>query len=453
MLEYWPFDSLGPLVAHPEQPALAAAARWLFNDPKSPWVPLLPEARGQQSAHSQNLFASPLMVVAGFRDGVLAGLADKTPIGSVKRIDRNTIERKIKNGDTTRYGPSSLESEGIPIGVEHPFRRCDLLASRFSELEGCPRCDLFWPEARRDEAVAACVAYLKKFGASFTSQAPPGVHDFPGPKAHLKFPILDKPATREDVASARAIFSLEGQGETRLASMPGLPQQAKWITLKDSPVDRTYQDGVTRREYETDGIVWQAEEVRKGDAWERFYGFVGRHVVARAPASEIEFAGQFGPWWNLKGGLDARAEMVNPRETGYQPGQPILVALHIRNRRGIAHASPTELIRPAPDGKPALRKGVSLALWRSTERGPSSGLNQVYPNDAVEPKRSAHFDPGEASRELQPLEAFEAMRLDLNDWFDLTAPARYRLRITFAPNSGFGEGASSEAYFQVGDDE
>src|SRR5262249_1291729 len=141
MFEYWPFEALGPLVAHPDQPALAAAARWLFNDPKSPWVPLLPEARGQQSVHSQNLFASPLMVVAGFRDGVLAGLADKTPIGSVARIDKNTIERKIKNGDTTRYGPSNLELVGIPIGVEHPFRRCDLLASRVSELEGCPRCD------------------------------------------------------------------------------------------------------------------------------------------------------------------------------------------------------------------------------------------------------------------------------------------------------------------------
>ena len=45
------------------------------------------------------------------------------------------------------------------------------------------------------------------------------------------------------------------------------------------------------------------------------------------------------------------------------------------------------------------------------------------------------------------------MRLDLGDWFDLAKPGRYRLRVTFAADSGLGEGSSSEAYFQVGGDE
>ena len=185
----------------------------------------------------------------------------------------------------------------------------------------------------------------------------------PGAKAHLKFPILDRPATHADVASARAIFSLEGQGEARLASMPGFPQQAKWVTLKDTPVDRTYQDGVTRREYDTDGIVWQAEEVRKGDTWERFYGFVGHHVIARAPAAEIEFAGERGLWWNLKGGLDARTEMVDKRTTGYEPGTPILVAVHIRNRLGVAAPEPNRIPPPCPRRQArAAERGQSLPL-------------------------------------------------------------------------------------------
>ena len=453
MLEYGVSDAMKPLLDNPDQPALASAAQWLFNDPKSPWIPIVPEARGEQPPHFQNLFASPLLVVAGFREGMLAGLADKTLLGTVVRVDKSNIERKIKNAGTTRYGPSNLDPEGVLVGVEYAFRYCDYLASLVSDLEGCPRCDLFWPEARRDEAVAACVAYLKRFGASFTAQPLLGVLDFPGPKAHLKFPVLAKPATREDVARARAIFSLEGQGEARLASMPGFPLNAKWLTLKDSPVDRTDQDGVTRREFKTDGIVWQAEEVRKGDGWERFYGFVGQHIVARAPASEIEFAGEFGPWWNLKGGLDARTEMVDPRTKVYEPGKPILAAVQIRNRLGVARSSPSEFIRPGPDGKPALRKGVSLSLWRSTARGARSGMNQDYPNDVVEPKRDAQFDPGEASRVLQPLEAFECMRLEVSDWFDVVKPGKYRLRVTFAPESGLGEGAASEAYFQVGGDE
>jgi hypothetical protein len=454
MLEYGTFEALQPLLAQPEQPALALAARWLFNDPASPWVPLLPEARGELSQPFQNLFASALIAVAGFREGALAGLADRAPLGTVERDEGGSIHRKIKDLPTLNYGSSNLDMEGFAVGVEYPFRNCDLVASNLSGLEGCPRCELFWPEARRDAAVAACAAYLKRFGGLFTAEAPPGEYDIPHPKAHLRFPTLGKPATREDVASARAIFSLEGHGETRLAQLPGFPQKARWVTLKDTPVDRTYYPpGVTRREYDTEGYVWQAEEVRAGDRWERFYGFVGHHVVARAPAAEIEFGGQFGPWWNLKGGLDARTELVEPRTTGFEPGRPILVATHIRNRLGVARPSPTELVRPASDGKPALRRGVNLSLWRSTPRGPRSVSNQVYPNDAVAPKRDAHFDPGEASRPLAPLEAFEAMRLDLNVWFDLTKPGRYRLRVTFTADSGLGEGSASEAYFQVGVEE
>ena len=210
---------------------------------------------------------------------------------------------------------------------------------------------------------------------------------------------------------------------------------------------------MTRREYDTDGIVWQAEEVRKGDGWERFYGFVGQHTVARAAASEIEFASQFGPWWNLKGGLDARFEMVESRTTGYEPGQPILVALSIRNRLGVARSSPTDLIRPGADGKPALRNGVGLSMCRSTERGARSGPDQVYPNDAVELKRDAHFEPGPGLRVLQPLEAFEAMRFDVSDWFDVSKPGKYRLQVTFSADSGLGEGVASNKNFQVGADE
>ena len=46
MLEYGMFDAFPPLFAHSDHPAVAEAAHWLFNDSKSPWVPLLPEARG-----------------------------------------------------------------------------------------------------------------------------------------------------------------------------------------------------------------------------------------------------------------------------------------------------------------------------------------------------------------------------------------------------------------------
>ena len=37
-----------------------------------------------------------------------------------------------------------------------------------------------------------------------------------------------------------------------------------------------------------DGVVWQAEEVWQDGKWVRYYGFIGRYVVAKVPAAEVE---------------------------------------------------------------------------------------------------------------------------------------------------------------------
>ena len=61
-------------------------------------------------------------------------------------------------------------------------------------------------------------------------------------------------------------------------------------------------------------------------------------------------------------------------------------------------------------------------------------------------------NPGDATRSLAPLESFEAMRIDLNDWFDMTKPGKYQLGVTFDASSGLGQGSSGDVQFQVGDD-
>jgi hypothetical protein len=99
-------------------------------------------------------------------------------------------------------------------------------------------------------------------------------------RAHLAFPVLDRPATKADVREGRAIFSLEGEGEIRRVQLPSMPVKAKWILPDEA------RGGVA-----VDGWVWQAEEVRKGGQWERYYGFVGPHVIARVPGGSIELAG------------------------------------------------------------------------------------------------------------------------------------------------------------------
>ena len=162
LLELGDFEYWRPLLAHADRPAMASAARWLFSDPNSPWVPLLPEARGQQSDFFRSFVSSPLLNVAGFREGLLAGLADKAPLGTVTWGEDRQIEHKFKGGWTIRQAALNVDMHGIKVGVEHPFRNCDYLALKFAGIGGCPRIDLFWPENRRDQAVAECAAYVKR---------------------------------------------------------------------------------------------------------------------------------------------------------------------------------------------------------------------------------------------------------------------------------------------------
>ncbi len=450
VLQYNTEGALIPLYLHPEHPTIAAAARWMFTDPKSPWLPIEPEARGTEVPLGHNFFATPMIVAEGFREGAIAALADRSPYGTISMTPGASVEVKANRGLTWKTGASPAQREGLAPGASVSFRTCDYIAWQLSELQGCPQIELFWPEARRDGAIAACVAYLKRYGGHFANDVTRGWAFAPGHVTlSLKFPALDRPATREDVAAGRAIFSLEGEGEVRAVKLPDYPQPARWVMLKDKPVDVTYAR-TTRVEYDSDGYVWQAEEVRKGGRWERHYGFVGHHVVAKAPASEVEFACTFGGPFMLSSGLAATLGTVDAEATSYAPASPIPIALRVANRLGVPRAAPTEFVRPGADGKPALRKGITLKLYYTAEIASERNGFGSLPDEEVVIRRGARFDPGPASRSLAPLESFEAMRLDPADWFDVSRPGRYRLAVKFDRDSGVGEGYGTEVYFQVG---
>jgi hypothetical protein len=452
MLQYNPGGALIPLYLHPEHPAIARAALWMFTNPESPWLPIEPEARGVEIPSMHNFFASSLIVTAGFREGTISAMSDRSPYGTSSMRRGSTIEMRTNGGRTSMSGASAAQREGMAPGTSVPFRTCDYVASQLSELEGCPRFELFWPEARRDEAIAACVAYLKRYGGHFVNDVTPGWAFAPGHVTlSMKFPRLDRPATREDVAAGRAIFSLEGEGETRTVKLPDYPQSARWVVLKDKPMDVT-TGRVTRVEYDADGHVWQAEEVRKGGRWERYYGFVGQHVVAKAPASEVEFAGMFGGPFMLSGGLAATLEPADAGETSYAPGRPIPIVLRVANRLGVSREAPTEFVRVGADGRPALRKGMTLKLYYTAEFASARNGFGSYPDEEAAPRRDARFDPGPAARPLAPLESFEAAHLEPADWFDVSRAGRYRLAVKFDRDSGVGEGYGTEVYFQVGGD-
>ncbi len=280
-------DAFEPMWTCPEDPAVREAARWLFNDPGSPWAAFLrqPGRRTRQSYLGRRLYASPLLRSAGFRDAVLDAMAIKSELGTVRRSQRTVVQYELKDGVgkwTFRGGFAASEADlvGVEQGVDQSFRACDYIAWQISAIEGAPRCELYWTKKKRDQAVEACMAFLKTYGDRFTAEAPSGEHVRPHEKrANLAFPILDRPATKDDVRAARTIFSLEGEGEVRRIELPSLPIMAKWIRPREAPGDGAEE-----------GWVWQAEEVRKGGQWEQYYGFVGRHVIARVPGRSIELA-------------------------------------------------------------------------------------------------------------------------------------------------------------------
>ena len=165
--------------------------------------------------------------------------------------------------------------------MDQTIRAGDYIAWQISAIEGAPRCELYWTKEMRDTAVEACVAFLKTYGDRFTAERPPGERAHPFEKrAHLAFPVLGRPATKEDVRAGRAIFSLEGEGEIRRVELPSIPIKAKWIPPEECPEAAPWTVGSGRpRRY---------AGAASGSC---HYGFVGRHVIARVPGGSIELAG------------------------------------------------------------------------------------------------------------------------------------------------------------------
>lgn len=458
-LEYHGFECFEPLWTYPDDPAIRDAAKWLFTDPESPWLGLFrnPGSYKALTFNARGLMTSPLLRVEAFRAAVITALRDRSRNGMIRRSDRRVVQYTLDDGGNESYSSDRPDLDEVEQGVDRPFRVCDHIAWLISGIEGSPRCELYWPEDRRDRAVAACAEFLRKYGERFTAVPPSGDRDFPTERAHLAFPRLDRPATPEDVRAGRAIFSLEGEGkaERRPFQVPERPFLARWVTLKEFPVERMRGDRTTFREFDQLGWIWQAEEVRRGDRWERYLGFVGRNIIARVPAAEIEFTPNRyrNDWSQLPGGLDARIEAEDRHPAAYEPGQPVRMIVRLRNRRGVENTAPTEFLRPGADGRPALRRGVTLAVSFTPPRGAPLLGQESGRTEELKPRRTDRFDADAATRPMAPFETLDAMRLEVGDWFDVSRTGYYRVRLVFAADSGVGAGTTNDAYFQVGQPE
>ncbi len=286
-------DLFAPLWITPNEEATQKLADQLFNGPNSVWNPVhLASSRGG-SFSGEELTASPLVSLPAFRQQLQRNLLDLKVVGTIVVKDYQVSIKRANGsrGTGLRYYRDPLLPK---TDTPQDFRVCDLYAQQTAQLEGAPLFELYWPEAVRDEALIKVRKFVEHWGPRYGKVASPySRRSYPGFGTYAAFtlPPLDHPATDEDVKQGRAIFSLGIDKPVRTVAVKPFPQPALWTTLKDFPMTRNTGAPVAELvvTYDQDGEIWQAEEVQENGEWKRYYGFVGRHIIARVPASEIEF--------------------------------------------------------------------------------------------------------------------------------------------------------------------
>ena len=195
-------DILAPLWRSPDDPAVVRGAAFLFNDPASPWVPLIQERPGGLYGSAfENLLESPLLGLAPFRQAVLTALADRTVIQSVTLggPDQGADDQIIRH-DVDPFRPAAPQA--------FPVRRCDLYAWHLSHLDGMPafqydlaRCQE--GRRRRRSPPRVCAATAR----SSASDHPAGLPRHPARRGRVRrtsnaIPSCDFPAPQSRPATA-----------------------------------------------------------------------------------------------------------------------------------------------------------------------------------------------------------------------------------------------------------
>src|SRR5262249_47896691 len=153
-------DVLGPMWQNPAHQAVAAEAAAVFNDKHSPST-----MRFLLAFNTRDWLDTPRVGLPGFRKRLLVELADTSPAGKLKLNAEGYGFMEVTNAYS---GGEAIHTAGDPLapkpGAELTFRVCDYYAFHLSRLDGAPRCELYWPPARRAKALAASAALPQQHG-------------------------------------------------------------------------------------------------------------------------------------------------------------------------------------------------------------------------------------------------------------------------------------------------
>ncbi len=203
--------------------------------------------------------------------------------------------------------------------------------------------------------------------------------------------------------------------------------------------------------------------------WERYYGFVGRHCVARVSAAEIEFTlpAATGYWMARPGGIDTEFSDSKGAWTigyGYNArginmaalpmGQPVNARLAIRNRKGADITVPTAFFQDEANPK-LLPPGIKLTVFCSeitpTNPDPAQGwdINKLQWKEL--PIREGSYAKGGGGQVVMQTAGEKTLfNIDLRDFFDMSAHGVYRVKVAYLLPGPLADQAE-EATFIVGD--
>lgn len=203
-------------------------------------------------------------------------------------------------------------------------------------------------------------------------------------------------------------------------------------------------EGDAAGQADREGWVWQAEEIAERDGTRRFFGFVGAHRIARVPAEQVEFIGDW-PWTELSRQVDCKlvAPCVGARggtarnELARETRLPVSVWL--RNRSGIDRNVATG---PA-----------HFQLFRSKWGGlPVDPRSRGEPErwEELRPVSPARVPPLRSSQPLGATGEWRACDSTLRDHYPDLEPGRYRLVLVFEDASAdLASGKSNELMFDL----
>ena len=438
---------------HPQDAAIRQAAEKLFHSKDSPWVPFL----AKSNSYAEELMNSPLVGLEAFRAELLRGLTDKSVAGSATVDENNSVGVQGDGGWTASGGSSFMDpSIGTIIpgtiipGTIIPLRTCDLYAYQISLLEGAPKYQLYWPLEKREQTISSLAQFLQRYGDLYQYQPEDfDAFDSSNEKARIHFPQLDHPATQDDVDHNRAIFSLSGK--SRVWKMPAFPMKGSWTNLTDDPEQGVQSDGKKVVIYNTEGRIFQAEEVLLNGKWERFFGFVRAHHIAQVPASEIEFPPESGIMTPLSNGfygvLHDPGESYSATISNLALNAPFPISIQLQNCSGLDQTVPGTILQP-PDLTKQLPPDVLLKLeytskiYTNTHAIPKSEWTPVPLKHGVVAVQNQPDGPT-----LVPTGEYVIMKGDLHDFFDLSRPGTYRLQAIF--NDSEVDGSLFPAKFSI----